>query len=81
MFVVNKPNNAYWLFGVNEFGKKELIAIEEGYRESTQSWTELLEGIRHRGLVIAPKLAVADGASGFCNAISKVYPETRHQRC
>jgi len=69
------------VMGVNEQGKKELIAIEEGYRESTQSWTELLEDIRHRGLITAPKLAIGDGALGFWNAISKVYPETRHQRC
>ena len=69
------------VIGVNEHGKKELIAIEEGYRESTQSWTELLEDIRHRGLTIAPKLAIGDGALGFWNAISKVYPETKHQRC
>jgi transposase-like protein len=69
------------VIGVNEQGKKELIAIEEGYRESTQSWTELLEDIRHRGLTIAPKLAIGDGALGFWKAISKVYPQTRHQRC
>lgn len=69
------------VIGVNERGKKELIAIEEGYRESTQSWTELLEDIRHRGLTVAPKLAIGDGALGFWHAISKVYPETRHQRC
>ncbi len=69
------------IIGVNEYGKKELIAIEDGYRESTQSWTELLEDIRHRGLSTAPKLAIGDGALGFWNAISKVYPETRHQRC
>jgi len=69
------------VIGVNEHGKKELIAIEEGYRESTQSWTELLEDIRHRGLITAPKLAIGDGALGFWNALSKVYPETRHQRC
>lgn len=69
------------IIGVNEHGKKELIAIEDGYRESTQSWTELLEDIRHRGLSTAPKLAIGDGALGFWNAISKVYPETRHQRC
>jgi len=69
------------VIGVNEHGKKELIAIEDGYRESTQSWTELLEDIRHRGLITAPKLAIGDGALGFWNAISKVYPETRHQRC
>ena len=69
------------VIGVNEHGKKELIAIEDGYRESTQSWTELLEDIYHRGLTTAPKLAIGDGALGFWNAISKVYPETRHQRC
>ena len=69
------------VIGVNEHGKKELIAIDDGYRESTQSWTELLEDIRHRGLTTAPKLAIGDGALGFWNAISKVYPETRHQRC
>ena len=69
------------VIGVNEHGKKELIAIEEGYRESTQSWTELLEDIRHRGLTTAPKLAIGDGALGFWNAINKVYPQTRHQRC
>lgn len=69
------------VIGVNGQGKKELIAIEEGYRESTQSWTELLEDIRHRGLTIAPKLAIGDGALGFWKAISKVYPQTRHQRC
>jgi len=69
------------IIGVNEHGKKELLAIEEGYRESTQSWTELLEDIRHRGLTVAPKLAIGDGALGFWKAISKVYPETKHQRC
>jgi len=69
------------VIGVNEHGKKELLAIEEGYRESTQSWTELLEDIRHRGLTTAPKLAIGDGALGFWKAISKVYPETKHQRC
>lgn len=69
------------VIGVNEQGKKELLAIEEGYRESTQSWTELLEDIRHRGLITAPKLAIGDGALGFWKAISKIYPETKHQRC
>lgn len=69
------------VMGVNDHGKKELIAIEEGYRESTQSWTELLEDVRQRGLTIAPKLAIGDGALGFWNALSKVYPQTRHQRC
>ena len=61
--------------------KKELLAIGEGYRESTQSWTELLEDIHHRGLKTAPQLATGDGALGFWKALSKVYPQTRHQRC
>ena len=69
------------VIGVNEHGRKELLAIEDGYRESTQSWIELLEDIRHRGLTTAPKLAIGDGALGFWKAISKVYPETKHQRC
>ena len=69
------------VIGVNTQGKKELLAMEEGYRESTQSWTELLEDIHHRGLEIAPKLATGDGALGFWKALSKVYPQTRHQRC
>lgn len=69
------------LIGVTDKGKKELIAIEDGFRESTQSWRELLLSVKQRGLKKAPKLAIGDGALGFWKAISEIYPETRHQRC
>ena len=69
------------IVGVTEHGKKELVAVEDGYRESEASWLELLNGLRSRGLQIEPKLAVGDGALGFWNAITKAYPTTKHQRC
>ncbi len=69
------------IIGVTEHGNKELVAVEDGYRESTSSWEELLTGLRQRGLEISPKLAVGDGALGFWNALSKVYPACLHQRC
>ena len=62
-------------------GKKELIAVRDGYRESEQSWSELLLDLKSRGLTLAPKLAVGDGALGFWAALRKVFPETREQRC
>ena len=67
--------------GVTEHGCKELVAVEDGHRESEASWLELLRELKSRGLGPAPKLAVGDGALGFWNALSKVFPETRHQRC
>lgn len=69
------------VIGVTEHGHKELIAIEDGFRESTASWEELLVGLRQRGLEHSPKLAIGDGALGFWSAISKVYPSCEHQRC
>lgn len=69
------------IIGVTEQGKKELIAVEDGERESTASWSEVLQGLKARGLQNGPKLATADGALGFWNALSKCYPETDHQRC
>jgi transposase-like protein len=69
------------LIGATPEGKKELIAILDGYRESEQSWCELLVGLKDRGLALAPKLAVGDGALGFWAAIRKVFGETREQRC
>ncbi len=69
------------IIGVTEHGQKEFIAIEDGYRESDQSWPELLLRIRAQGLKQSPKLAVGDGALGFWKALSKVFPETVHQRC
>ncbi len=69
------------IVGVTEQGRKEFVAIEDGYRESEQSWSELLLRLKSQGLTHGPKLAVGDGALGFWTALSKVYPETRHQRC
>jgi putative transposase len=69
------------LMGSTPSGDKELIAIHDGYRESEQSWYELLQDLKERGLALAPKLAVGDGALGFWNAVVKVFPETRAQRC
>lgn len=69
------------VIGVTETGHKEFIAIEEGLRESEQSWLELLQGIRQAGLSVGPELAVGDGALGFWKALTKVFGETRHQRC
>jgi len=69
------------LMGATADGKKELIAIADGYRESEQSWLELLVDVKSRGLAIDPKLAVGDGALGFWKALPKVFPTTRTQRC
>jgi putative transposase len=69
------------VIGVNERGQKKFLAIEDGVRESKQSWRELLIALKGRGLTIPPKLAVGDGALGFWAALEEVYPETRHQRC
>jgi len=69
------------VIGVTEDGDKELVALEGGFRESELSWTELLLDLKGRGLSIAPHLAIGDGALGFWNALSKVYPDTRWQRC
>ncbi len=69
------------LMGVTEDGKKELIGLQDGYRESEQSWYELMADLKGRGLKKAPKIAVGDGAMGFWAALKKVFPSTRHQRC
>lgn len=68
------------IIGVNERGEKHFLAIEDGTRESTQSWGEVLLSLKSRGLNSA-KLAVGDGALGFWAALDELYPETRHQRC
>lgn len=69
------------LMGTTVAGQKELIAVVDGYRESEQSWYELLIDLKNRGLSLAPKLAIGDGALGFWAALRKVYGETREQRC
>lgn len=69
------------LIGATPEGKKELVGFQVGVRESSQSWRELLVALKARGLAIAPKVAVGDGALGFWTAIEEVFPSTRHQRC
>jgi putative transposase len=69
------------LMGATADGQKELIAITDGYRESEQSWKELLLDVKSRGLSIDPKLATGDGALGFWKALPQVFPTTRTQRC
>ena len=68
------------LIGVRVDGTKELVALADGYRESTGSWADLLRDCKRRGMR-APVLAVGDGALGFWGALREVFPETREQRC
>lgn len=77
----NKKQCLLVLMGATPDGEKELIAVLDGYRESEQSWSELLLDLKHRGLSISPKIAVGDGALGFWAALRKVFPEVREQRC
>jgi putative transposase len=69
------------LMGTTADGKKELIAIQDGQRESEQSWKELLLDVQARGLTIEPKLAIGDGALGFWKAVRQLWPEVGEQRC
>ena len=69
------------IIGATPEGKKELVGLIDGVRESTQSWRELLLDLKRRGLAIGPELAVADGALGFWQAVEEVWPKTRGQRC
>jgi putative transposase len=69
------------IVGATPEGKKELVGLVDGVRESAHSWRELLLDLKRRGLAIAPELAVADGALGFWQAIEEVWPQMRAQRC
>ena len=69
------------VIGATPEGKKELVGLIDGMRESAQSWRELLLDLKRRGLTIGPDLAVADGALGFWQAIEEVWPQVRGQRC
>jgi len=69
------------IIGVDEYGKKELVAVDDGFRESKESWRALLLDLKNRGLTHAPKLAVGDGSLGFWGALTEQYPGTVHQRC
>ncbi len=68
------------VIGVDDQGRKSILAIEDGVRESTLSWQDVLLDLKSRGMN-APKLAIGDGAMGFWSALDRVYPEARHQRC
>jgi len=69
------------LIGATPEGKKELVGFQAGVRESAQSWRELLIAIKRRGLSLAPRIAVGDGALGFWKALDELFPGTHHQRC
>lgn len=69
------------LIGATADGRKELVGLLDGERESMLSWKELLLDLKRRGLTVGPELAVGDGALGFWPALEEVYPRARHQRC
>ena len=69
------------IIGSDETGRKEVLAVVDGYRESEASWLEVLTQLTAQGLTIPPKLAVGDGALGFWNALAKHWPQTKMQRC
>ncbi|GAA2757255.1 transposase-like protein [Actinopolymorpha rutila] len=68
------------MVGVRADGNKELVALDDGHRESTESWLDLLRSCKRRGMR-GPVLAVGDGALGFWAALREVFPDTREQRC
>jgi transposase-like protein len=69
------------IIGATPEGKKELVGLVDGVRESAQSWKDLLLDLKRRGLAMGPELAVADGALGFWKALAEVWPKTCEQRC
>lgn len=69
------------IVGADEYGRKELLAMTDGFRESTESWREVLLDLKRRGLKQDPKLAIGDGALGFWTALREVFATTREQRC
>ncbi len=69
------------IIAADALGNKDIVGLMDGYRESAQSWKELLLDLKRRGLEIGPELAVGDGALGFWKALREVYGETREQRC
>ncbi len=77
----NKRQCMLVLMGATPDGRKELVAVVDGFRESKQSWRELLVDIKQRGLATAPRVAVGDGALGFGAALREVFGETCEQRC
>ncbi len=77
----NKKQCILVIMGTLENGKKELVSVLDGYRESKQSWQEMLRDLKQRGLKECPMLAVGDGGLGFWAALAEEFPETIEQRC
>jgi putative transposase len=69
------------IIGADSAGNKELVGLVDGFRESKESWLELLRDLKERGLAISPKLSIGDGAMGFWAALSEAYPSCKWQRC
>lgn len=69
------------IVAADEYGRKELLALNDGFRESKECWKNLLLDLKERGLSSFPKLAVGDGALGFWGAITEIFPSTKQQRC
>ena len=77
----NKRQCILVIIGARADGTKELVAVNDGYRESKLSWMELLSSLKERGLIQGPKLAIGDGALGFWAALREAYPDCEEQRC
>ena len=69
------------IIGADAIGNKDIVGLSDGYRESEQSWLELLFDLKRRGLTVSPELAIGDGALGFWKALRQVYGTVREQRC
>jgi putative transposase len=69
------------IIGADEYGEKDVLAIMDGFRENADSWRDLLNGLKKRGLAVPPELAIGDGALGFWTALRDAFPTTREQRC
>ena len=69
------------IMAADKYGNKELVAVSDGYRESTIGWEEMLLDLKARGLEIGPSLSIGDGGLGFWAALDKVYPKSKRQRC
>jgi len=69
------------IIGADEYGEKDVLAIMDGFRENANSWRDLLNGLKKRGLAVPPELAIGDGALGFWTALRDVFPTTCEQRC
>ncbi len=65
------------IIGSDEYGEKDVLAIMDGFRENADSWRDLLNGLKKRGLVVPPELAIGDGALGFWTALRDVYHPER----